>query len=384
MINIKEKLDLSNSRPGQNKYNRVVFEQYKKHFDNISEFIYYYKNNLKEKPKCKVCGKELKFSLVTYKYPIYCCVSCRSKDKDNLLKQQQTCLKRYGVKNVFEDKQKIKQAIKSKYNVENVANLEWVKEKKKETCKKQYGVDSYTKTQECKDKVKKTCLKHFGKTSNLATQEHREKLKQHNISKYGVDNIFKSKEFKEYLKKNHAQIQKKMYDTMLARYGVKNYVKSQAYKSFMKEHQQEFQEKAYKTKKTNGTICTSKNEELIYKLLINKFGKDNIERQYKSKEYPFACDFYIKSLELYIEYHGSWTHGQKPFENTVEDIEKLNKWKIKSTEINFKGETKDYYKNAIYVWTKLDPKKLKVFKGNKLNYKIFYNINQFYNWYNKI
>ena len=100
---------------------------------------------------------------------------------------------------------------------------------------------------------------------------------------------------------------------MLARYGVKNYVKSQAYKSFMKEHQQEFQEKAYKTKKTNGTICTSKNEELIYKLLINKFGKDNIERQYKSELYPFNCDFYIPEINTYIEYNGSQFHHFHPF-----------------------------------------------------------------------
>lgn len=348
MINIKEKLDLSNSRPGQNKYNRFVFEQYKQHFDNISEFIYYYKNNLKEKPKCKVCGKELKFSLVTYKYPTYCSVGCRSKDKDNLLKQQQTCLERYGVKNIFEDKQRIKQAVQNKYNVENVANLQWVKDKKKATCKKKYGVDSYTKTKECKDKVKKTCLKHFGKTSNLATKEHKEKLKQYSIKKYGVDNIFKSTEFKEYLKKNQDKIQQKMYNT----------------------------------KKQNNSFNKSEDEELVYQELLKKFKQEDVVRQYKSKQYPFACDFFIKSLSLYLECNFSWTHGKDgnsilgAFDkNNSKHIEILNKWKSKNTK---------YYNNAINTWTMLDVKKLKAFKDNKLNYKIFYNINQFYNWYNKI
>ena len=348
MIEIKENLNLSNSRPGNDKYNRQIFAKYKEHFSNISEFIYFYKNKLKEKPRCKICGKQLKFSLVTYKYPIYCSIHCRSKDKDNLDKQEQTCLKRYGVKNIFEDKQKIKQAIKNKYNVENVAKLEWVKEKKKETCKKQYGVESYTKTQECKDKIKKTCLKHFGKISNLATEEHKEKLKQYNINKYGVDNIFKSAEFKQYLKEHHNEIQQKM----------------------------------YYTKKQNGTFNSSNEEKEIYVELLKKFNEKDILQQYKSEKYPFACDFYIKPLDLYIEYNGSWTHGKdgdtilgmfNPNEPT--HIAILDKWKAKGSK---------YYYNAIDTWTKRDIKKLKYFNNNKLNYKIFYTKEQFYNWYNAI
>ena len=38
----------------------------------------------------------------------------------------------------------------------------------------------------------------------------------------------------------------------------------------------------------------------------------------------------------------------------------------------------------INIWAKYDPLKLQTFKKNKLNYKIFYNIEQFKNWYNKI
>ena len=73
-----------------------------------------------------------------------------------------------------------------------------------------------------------------------------------------------------------------------------------------------------------------------------------------------------------------WTHGLHPYnENDNDDIEKLNSWKEKS-------KTSDFYKNAIYTWTDLDIRKQKIAKENKLNYKVFYNINEFYNWYNNI
>ena len=38
------------------------------------------------------------------------------------------------------------------------------------------------------------------------------------------------------------------------------------------------------------------------------------------------------------------------------------------------------YKTAIYVWTKLDPKKIEITKINKLNYLIFWNLDEFDNW----
>ena len=117
---------------------------------------------------------------------------------------------------------------------------------------------------------------------------------------------------------------------------------------------------------------------------MKKFNKDDVIRQYRSKQYQFNCDFYIKSLDLYIEYHGTWTHHNKPFKNSIEDLEEVERLKNKSLELNFKGQRKLQYLNTINIWTKVDPLKLQTFKKNKLNYKIFYNINQFLNWYNKI
>ena len=34
---------------------------------------------------------------------------------------------------------------------------------------------------------------------------------------------------------------------------------------------------------------------------------------------PFACYFYIPSLDLFIECNYRWTHGGKPYEGTEDD-----------------------------------------------------------------
>lgn len=93
------------------------------------------------------------------------------------------------------------------------------------------------------------------------------------------------------------------------------------------------------THRKNKTFKTSNKEDEAYKILCKKFGEDDVIRQFKSDVYPFNCDFYIKSLDLYIECNFSWTHGEHWFDSSSkEDLEKLEKWKSKKTK---------YYDNAI-------------------------------------
>jgi len=126
-------------------------------------------------------------------------------------------------------------------------------------------------------------------------------------------------------------------------------------------------EKEYLTRKKNNSFTKSSKEEEFYDNLIKSYGEDNVIRQYFDKErYPFKCDFYIKSEDLFIEYHGTWLHGGHPFDkDNDEDIKKLSSWKEKSC-------NSDYYKFAVYVWTDLDVRKLKIAKENNLNFKVIY------------
>ena len=128
--------------------------------------------------------------------------------------------------------------------------------------------------------------------------------------------------------------------------------------------------KQYETRKKNGTLCKkemTKIEKIKYDELVSEYGENDVITQYfDEKRYPFKCDFYIKSIDLFIELHGNWTHGQMPYyEDNEKCVKKLNEWEEKA-------KTSKYYKNAIYTWTDLDVRKRETAIKNKLNFCFIY------------
>ena len=128
--------------------------------------------------------------------------------------------------------------------------------------------------------------------------------------------------------------------------------------------------KRYETQMKNGTLgknVETKAEQEYYEYLKTLYSEDDIIKQYFDKErYPFRCDFYIKSEDLFIEVHGNWTHGGRPFDpQDIECQKQLAEWEEKA-------KTSNYYKNAIYTWTDLDVRKVKTAKQNNLNFEVIY------------
>ena len=136
----------------------------------------------------------------------------------------------------------------------------------------------------------------------------------------------------------------------------------------------------FRYKKKNNSFNTSSTEEIIFNELIKVY--PDVVRQYKDdKRYPYDCDFYIPSLDLFIEYQGSWTHGKDankiigPYIKENEFCQKiLEKWKAKNTK---------YYNNAIETWTIRDVKKRQIAKKNKLKFLEFWTLDEFRLWLNK-
>lgn len=130
-----------------------------------------------------------------------------------------------------------------------------------------------------------------------------------------------------------------------------------------------FKEKRYNIMKNNNTLFVkdSKAESDYFNKLKLKYDENDIIRQYFDKDrYPFKCDFYIKSEDKFIEVHGNWTHGGRPFDpNDEECKKKLQVWEEKAKQF-------PYYKNAIYTWTDLDVRKAKIAKDNNLNFEVIY------------
>jgi len=130
----------------------------------------------------------------------------------------------------------------------------------------------------------------------------------------------------------------------------------------------EFREKINNLKRERGTFNTSNPEETYYKSLVQIYGEEDIIRQYRDKRYPFSCDFYIRSLDKFIELNLHWTHGGHPFDSTSE--EDIQHKKL----LESKSETSQYYANALYVWTDLDVRKQRIAKENNLNYEVIYSL----------
>lgn len=193
----------------------------------------------------------------------------------------------------------------------------------------------------CEQKRKIALNKKYGVNNPGQLDSVKAKVKQTCIEKYGVENVFQIPEFKDKMKKL--------------------------------VNSEEFKQKCYETHKRNNSFHTSKTEDKVFQILLTKFPE--VIRQYKEERYPFMCDFYVPSEDLFIELNYHWTHGKKLFENSEKDNLFLNKWKSKDSK---------YYKNAIYTWTILDVQKYNKAKENNLNYLAFYNEKEFKKWFENI
>ena len=119
--------------------------------------------------------------------------------------------------------------------------------------------------------------------------------------------------------------------------------------------------KAHETRLKNGTTKISKSENDFYrKLLMLGFEEDDIKRNYfGDSRYPFNCDFYIPSKDLFIEYQGHQTHGFEPFNaENQEHLAYLEACKNRGLDMK--------------TWTVRDPKKLETALKNKINLILVY------------
>jgi hypothetical protein len=65
--------------------------------------------------------------------------------------------------------------------------------------------------------------------------------------------------------------------------------------------------KRHESMKRNGTYKSSKPEEIVYQMLCEKYGSDNVSRQTVVKQWPI--DFYVKTTDTYIQVDGVYWHG---------------------------------------------------------------------------
>ena len=388
------------------------------------ESAYRILHNIEQKPICPVCGKILPFVSMQIGYKTFCCNECKNTEKGKQYckdKLKNSMLKKYGVENPMQldiFKEKSKQTCLKNYGCEYPSQDKDIREKQMATMQKKYGVSSALQSKKFRDKFTETMQEKYGVSSALQSKKFRDKFTETMQERYGVNytgesDILKHKMMETSLKKygviNPAMsddIKQKVINTNLKQYGVEYIAQSPIIKQRMQENNMrkygvkfttqlestkqkvketniqrygenylmKFSNKGQQTKRQNGTFATSSVETTLYKKLCKYFDSENIIKQYKSELYPFNCDFYIKSENLYIEIQGSWTHGSHPYnEKNEDDIILKNKWENK-----WKNKGSDYYKCALDVWIYRDTKKRNIAKTNNINFIEIFSINSEY------
>lgn len=127
------------------------------------EQLYHYINNLCQVPLCPVCNKKLVFKKSLKEgYNKYCSIGCTNKSESHINKAKSTNINRYGgVSPMASDKIKKKVADTNlkKYGVKNIfENKEYIQEQ----TEKKYGQKFFTKTEEYKRLMKNKYEEKYG------------------------------------------------------------------------------------------------------------------------------------------------------------------------------------------------------------------------------
>ncbi len=171
-------------------------------------------------------------------------------------------------------------------------SLPSVREKCVNTCIEKYGVSNPSQADSIKEKKSKTAKETFAKRG----EEINLKRSSTNMEKRGVPWPMMSQEVKD---KSIATFARRYGEGVRNSMSIKEVVeKTDFVKAAIKRHA---------TMKKNGTYKTSKPENVVYQVLCNKYGEENILRQSLVEQWPI--DFYVKSIYTYVQVDGTYWHG---------------------------------------------------------------------------
>ena len=268
---------------------------------SFKEKIWFYYNQLTERPKCITCSKDLKFrERFDTPYGEFCSLSCINTNKDEMLNRQKTTFnKKYGIDFYPQHQDFIK--------------------KQQNTKLKKYGNKNYNNV----EKAKNTKLKKHGNSNYNNMDLHKKKC----LAQYGVDNYSKSKEFILFNKNRFEQIYS---DFIIKEYNKDSIIifceKCNNYSKLLK-HQ------FFGRVKYNNIVCTNCNKlgqsfisskELEINDFINSLGFNTIQT-YKTDKEKMEIDILIPEKNIGIELNGLYWHSE---------LFKDEKFHLRKTEIS--------------------------------------------------
>lgn len=152
-----------------------------------------------------------------------------SKSEDEIIaaniKRKQTLLYKYGDEK-YNNRNKAKETCIKKYGVDNIFKSPVFQENKPKILMEKYGSNNYTN----REKAKITCITKYGAETFLGSEIGQQMIKDYNNTKYGVDYAFQSKiwqktelDHRKKLFANNYNNRTAAYNTCLDKYGVGYY-----------------------------------------------------------------------------------------------------------------------------------------------------------------
>ena len=256
------------------------------------------------------------------------CNKCTQENAIN--KHKKTCLEKYGVEYIFQDKNvlekrkktyllnlgvesplqnkeimnKIKETCLNKYGYEHPSQSKEISEKKRNTCLEKYGVEYVLQNKDVIKKRKETLYKRYGVEHAMQNTDFINKNKKTCLEKYGVENVLQNKD-----------VIQKIKETCLEKYGVEHPLQNSeiARKAFKNAYNQkpfifpsgvEIMCQGYEPFALDELIQTTDETDIIT-------GCNNVPRltyidENGKKHYHFV-DIFIKSQNKCIEIKSLWT-----------------------------------------------------------------------------
>lgn len=177
-----------------------------------------------------------------------------------------------------------------------------------------------------------------------------------NQERYGSTNPMQNPEVAAKSAVNRQQV-------MRERYGAANSVEVKA-----------IRDKIFASRKQNKTLNTSNPEEVLGELLREHFGADDVEHHIVVDDrYPYHVDYYIKSLDLFIELNGDRCHNDHWFDaSNPRDVQIVRAWSENMERIETETGRPSRYRQYIKTWTVSDVEKRQTARENDLNYLVFW------------
>ena len=284
-------------------------------------------------------------------------------------KRYKTCLERYGARTWAQSEE-------GRKRLHDIVTSPEVAEKMRDTCMQRYGAKTWPESETGKDQLHQI----------MSSDEMQAKIVAGYRAAYGVDHFMKTDKGRQGAREHIMtdSRQAALRDGFMRAYGVPNAlllkdvqmkIRQAIREKYGVDHVSQLPEvlaKGWATRRKNGTFNSSKPEETLYRLLCDVFGVDDVIRQYVDEDrYSFHCDFYVASLDLFIELNASWAHGGHWFDpDNLDDLAKLAEWQDRA-----KKKGSRYIRSAITVWTERDPMKLSYALEHHLNYLVFWDNN---------